>query len=451
LQIRLPPSTWFWGCLACLLALIAIRFEILLRRTAAVPQPPEAAVSVVPAENHESRNAAFPSVDPPPASESVYLIIADTLNRDDSIYLSLKRHRVSELQLAQLNQALGEVFNTRTDSKPADYYALTVDTSRVIQRFVYTPRRQPERPILVERRNGRLVARRLELPLTAQIRTVEVPIEDNLANAITAAGEEDALTDMLADDIFGAVIDFRIDPRRGDRIGIVFEKLYKDDHFVRYGRILLAQYEGKAISELGVYYEDPEGQKAYYDAGGKSLERMFLRLPLPYRRITSRFNRRRFHPVLKRTIPHLGTDYAASAGTPVQATARGRVVQAGWKGAYGNLIEIRHPNGYRTRYGHLSRILVRKGQQVQQKQLIGRVGATGRATGSHLHYELIKDGRHLNPENVNKGTEGKPLKERYRPAFVVRRDSLLVVLEAGRHSRGSAVATASAPPTDQGE
>ena len=243
----------------------------------------------------------------------------------------------------------------------------------------------------------------MQLPLERRVERLEVRIVDNLSNAISEAGESGALSDVIADDIFGAVIDFQRDPRRGDRLGIVFEKLYLDGDFVRYGHILLAQYEGERVTELAVRYAPAEEQDAYYNASGQSLGRMFVLKPLGVNRITSHFNRQRFHPVLKEQRPHLGTDYGAPTGTLVWTTARGKVAYADWKGGYGKLVEIVHPNGYRTRYAHLSKILVRKGQLVQQRDIIGKVGATGLATGPHLHYEIIKDGHHINPEHINKG------------------------------------------------
>jgi murein DD-endopeptidase MepM/ murein hydrolase activator NlpD len=189
------------------------------------------------------------------------------------------------------------------------------------------------------------------------------------------------------------------------------------------------------VSKVGIRYPDAEGREDYYDSQGKSLGRMFMLKPLSINRITSRFNRKRFHPILKKRVPHLGTDYGAPTGTRVWTTARGRVTYAGRKGGYGNLVEITHANGYRTRYAHLSKILVRNGQRVQQKDTIGKVGATGRATGPHLHYEIIKDGRHINPQSVNKGSTGQPLPKALLPAFSAKRDELLQRLQQNRSQR----------------
>ena len=205
---------------------------------------------------------------PPPPDESTRTIAA-ALRRGDSIGRSLKPHRLPSDQLELLYQALYEILNP-AQVKPGDYYEVAIDSSDVIRRFRYTPHRTPDRPIEVELRDGEFVARQLQLPLERRVERLEVHIENNLSNAISEAGEGNALSDVLADDIFGAVIDFQRDPRRGDRLGVVFEKLYLDGRFVRYGHVLLARYEGERVTELGVRYAPAEGEDAYYNASGQS-------------------------------------------------------------------------------------------------------------------------------------------------------------------------------------
>jgi len=158
------------------------------------------------------------------------------------------------------------------------------------------------------------------------------------------------------------------------------------------------------------------------------VRRAFLLAPLDFRRVTSSFSRRRFHPVLRRYRAHTGTDYGAPVGTPVRTTGDGVVNRAGWWGGYGRAIEIRHANGFVTRYAHLSRIGVRPGQRVVQGEVIGRVGSTGMATAPHLHYEFLQRGRYRNPTALNL-PPAEPVEERLMPAFSVERDRLLAVLE----------------------
>ena len=425
MNMRFGFAIRFWGILLGFLALAlgALCLGMASQHSAATTAHAPAAVGEPP----------FVGPQIPPLPEDPTRTIADVLSYGDSIDRSLKHRRVPSRQLERLYQALYAVFDP-AQVKPGDSYEVVIDTSDAIRRFRYTPHRTPDRPIEVALRDGQLVGRQLQLPLERRRERLEVRIENNLSNAIRAAGEGGALSDAIADDIFGAVIDFQRDPRRGDRLGIVFEKLYLDEHFVRYGHVLLARYKGERVTKLAVRYAPTEGEDAYYDASGRSLGRMFVLKPLRASRITSRFNRQRFHPVLKKQRPHLGTDYGAPTGTLVWTTARGQVAYAGRKGGYGKLIEIVHPNGYRTRYAHLSKILVRKGQLVEQKDIIGKVGATGLATGPHLHYEIIKDGRHINPERINTGSDVPTLADGLLPDFIQKRDALLYVLDLGpRH------------------
>ena len=371
-------------------------------------------------------------------SQSNHRVIRDTLRSGDSIYLSLKRNSVSEQQISLLNLALRDIFNASSRSRPRDTYQLVVDTSGVVRSFTYTPVREPERPVFVELVKDALIGRRQALPLDTREYAAEIFIEDNLANAISALGEGDALTDRITDNIFGSVIDFRLNPRKGDRIRVLFEKEFLSDRFIRYGRVALAEYQGQIVQQTAYHYAPRGGSPGYFDGEGNSLARMFLLYPLPFRGINSHFNLRRFHPVLKRNVPHLGTDYAASHGTPVFATAIGTVTHAGKRGAYGLLVEIEHANGYRTRYAHLSKVLVKRGQRVAQQQTVGRVGSTGRSTGPHLHYEILKNGRQINPTLVNRGERGKPLDKKNMMAFQTHRDSLIDALNTHLQRTASA-------------
>ena len=349
--MSLPPrsAVGFWGFLTALTALILVRID-LHARPSAVSKPGEGLSAVQAAVVPVGASLAAPK----PHRH----VIADTLGPDESIYLALKRHRVSDLQITLLSTALSPVLEVRKDPKPGDFFQLELDSLHAVARFEYTPVKAPDKPVLVERQAEELVARRWQRPVTETTETLRIFIRDNLFNAIAAAGENDALTDMVVDDVFGSVIDFHTIPRHGDRLGLVFTRQSVDGRFLRYGKILMALYEGESLSRVGVYYEDPTGTGDYYDESGESLDRMFLLKPMSFRRISSPFGRR-FHPILKRSLPHLGTDYAAAPGTPVWSTAHGVVTHAGWNGGYGKMVEIKHANGYRTRYAHLSRILVR--------------------------------------------------------------------------------------------
>lgn len=203
-------------------------------------------------------------------------------------------------------------------------------------------------------------------------------------------------------DIFAWDVDFAADIRRGDSFKIYFETLYVEGRFVKTGKILGAEMVNEGKTYRAVYFEDARGRGGYYDENGKSVRRMLLKSPLRYSRISSRFTNARFHPILKYYRPHHGIDYAAPHGTPVEASGSGRVVYSGWKGGYGNFVEVRHPNGYITGYGHLSKIKsgISVGAQVEQGEIIGYVGSTGISTGPHLHYEVKQNNMLINPLRI---------------------------------------------------
>ncbi|MCK5380882.1 MAG: hypothetical protein KAJ81_05385, partial [Candidatus Latescibacteria bacterium] len=223
----------------------------------------------------------------------------DTLRRGESIYLSLRRRRVLNGQIHELVSALKPVFNLKR-SHPGDTYSLACDTAGTIRRFEYHP--NMEEVVVVERKEGRLTALKEKVPLDRDVRSLGAEITSSLYEALMDRGERPELVYAFAD-IFGWDIDFSVDPRKGDRIALVFETYRKDGAFVKYGRILAAGYRSRKKIYKAVFYEDAAGHADYYTPDGKSVRKMFLKSPLHFRRISSRFSRRRFHPVLRRYLP----------------------------------------------------------------------------------------------------------------------------------------------------
>ncbi|HUE76551.1 MAG TPA: peptidoglycan DD-metalloendopeptidase family protein [Longimicrobiales bacterium] len=213
--------------------------------------------------------------------------------------------------------------------------------------------------------------------------------------------EREALVWQLAH-IYGWVLDFAHDVRPGDSFRVVFEREARPDGTSRASRVLVAEVVNRGTSLPAIYYEAYADGGDYYTGDGRSLRLQFRRYPVAYPRITSNFNWRRYHPVLKRTRPHLGTDFGTGFGAPILATADGVVSFAAWDGGYGNLVKIEHGNGYETRYAHLSRFSkgVLRGSRVEQGQVIGYSGATGLATAPHLHYEFRRFGQPVDPRGV---------------------------------------------------
>ncbi len=236
-------------------------------------------------------------------------------------------------------------------------------------------------------------------PITRRLVLVEGTIKDSLISAVNQAGEQDVLALMIAD-IFGWVIDFYIDLRQNDSFRVLVEKKFIDGQFSGYGPILAACFINRGQVYEAYRYELPGSGKAdYFDRNGGSLRKEFLKSPLKYARITSRFSSRRLHPIRKIYRPHYGVDYAAPIGTPVQATADGVVTRAGWNGAAGLMVRLKHRNGYESMYLHLKSLApgIKTGARVSGGQVIGYVGSSGESTGPHLDYRLMYQGRYVNP------------------------------------------------------
>jgi murein DD-endopeptidase MepM/ murein hydrolase activator NlpD len=269
----------------------------------------------------------------------------------------------------------------------------------------------------------------LETTPDIRVTTVHGRVERSLFHAIEEAGEQPQLVIALVN-IFEWDFDFTADTRAGDRFRLVVEKRYAGDTFVSYGRVLAAQYQSERRLLTGIAFA--VGTRfAHYDADGRSLRKMFLKSPLEFTRITSGFTYARPHPILGGRRPHLAIDYAAPTGTPIRAVADGVVVKAGWDGGYGRVVRIRHRAGYDTLYAHLSRLGrgVRPGVRVRQRQVVGHVGTTGVSTGPHLHYEVIKGGRRVNPLG-EKFIPGEPIPTAQRTQFQRHAASLIERLEA---------------------
>lgn len=263
------------------------------------------------------------------------------------------------------------------------------------------------------------------------VKSLAGSLEESLEGAIRQAGGETAVAYLMAD-VLQWDVDFTRDLRVGDRFEVLYERVLLDGAYHSLGEIIALSYENQGKRLEAYRYGDGE-TRAYYDAAGHPLQKMFLRSPMRYSRITSSFSGRRFHPVLKRYRPHYGVDYGAPSGTPVRVTANGVVTSAGWSGGGGRTIKVRHPNGYLTAYLHLSGYAkgVRSGRRVQQGDVIGYVGSSGLATGPHLDYRVQRDGRWINPQSL-KSVPADPVTRDDMPEFIAERDRLRLSLWEGK-------------------
>ncbi len=268
-----------------------------------------------------------------------------------------------------------------------------------------------------------------EIPSTTEMTSVTGRVDDSLFNAVEDAGESGELALRLAQ-IFGYDLDFYTDPRKGDTFRMILEeKKYANGETAGYGKIFAAEYENAGKKYQALLFHDPAGRPGYYSAEGRSLQKAFLRSPLKFGApVTSHFSRSRFHPILKTYRAHMGTDYGAPMGTPVQTIGSGRVVFAGRKGGEGNMVQVAHFSGYETMYLHLSRMFVRSGEHVEIGKTIGLVGSTGLATGPHLDFRILQRGQYKNFERLGL-PPSDPVSKKNWPEFAAVREKWLPLLK----------------------
>ena len=270
-----------------------------------------------------------------------------------------------------------------------------------LQTLVFPLNGGKDQALVVERQGDKFAASEQPLPLETHVVMKSAEIRYSLFGASDAAGIPDSVATQLAD-IFGGDIDFHRDLRKGDRFAVIYESVNYLGRFVRSGRILAAEFVNNGKTYRAAWFADPAGgenNSGYYTADGKNIRKAFLRSPLEFSRITSGFSSARFHPVLQKWRAHKGIDYGAPTGTRVKATGNGTVEYVGVQGGYGKVVVLRHQGRYTTLYGHLSGFAagLRKGNRVSQGDIIGFVGATGLASGPHLHYEFRVSDVHQNP------------------------------------------------------
>ena len=287
--------------------------------------------------------------------------------------------------------------------------------------------------LVVEKTPKGFVSRQEVAPLAASTRLASGSIRSSLFAATDDARIPDAVAIQVAE-IFSGSIDFHRALRKGDRFSIVYETLEADGEPLRAGRVLSTEFVNAGKTYQAMWFQEPGQKGGYYNLDGQSLRRAYLASPMEFSRITSGF-KMRFHPILQTWRAHLGTDYAAPTGTPVRSVGDGVVEFAGTQGGFGNVVYIKHRNNHTTVYAHLSRIGVRKGQSVSQGEQVGAVGATGWATGPHLHFEFRVDGRHQDPMTIAQQSDSIPVSAAAKAAFAQAAGGMRVNLAAADSMR----------------
>lgn len=362
--------------------------------------PPPA--SAAPRTTHASAHATAPPVR------------RVTVARGDSLAVIFQRVGLDAQQLHQVVHVNADTARLRR-LRPGDRLAFVIDPPGRLRSMVYRPR--PTRRLVVNRGREGFRARVIDRTPEVRMGYAAASIRDSLFTAGQRAGLPDGLIMELAH-IFGWDIDFALDIRPGDRFAVVYQHRVLDGRRLDDGDIVAAEFVNRGRVYRALRYTDPRGHTGYYTPDGRSMRKAFIRTPVAFTRISSRFSLHRRHPILHRSRRHVGVDYAAPIGTAVRAAGAGRAVFVGRKGGYGRTVILAHGRGYSTLYAHLSRFArgLRRGTRVHQSQVIGYVGRSGLATGPHLHYEFRVHGVHRDPLRVRL-PRARPIAARYRRNF----------------------------------
>ena len=352
-------------------------------------QPPisEKTEVSVPAKPAESDNS----------KKTILSEIKGSIKKGETFFNIFKKYKLDIAELFLIREAAADVHGLRA-LHPGQQYKITVDKNEKVNSLEYCI--NDDAILNITRTGEGFQARKIPVNYEKKILQIGSVIKDNLISSL-GEGRENLVLALELSDIFAWDIDFTTDIRNDDTVKIVVEGLYLDGQFKKYGDLLSAEFTNDGQVYKAYRFEN-YGKSGYYDETGKSFKKAFLKAPLNFRRISSYYSGKRYHPVLRTYRPHHGVDYSAPSGTPVSAIGDGKIIFAGNKGGYGRLVGIRHPNGYETFYGHLSRIDkgIRSGTKVDQGEIIGYVGSTGLATGPHLHYEMKINNRAVNPLSI---------------------------------------------------
>lgn len=348
-----------------------------------------------------------------------------TVRPGDNMSLIFDRLHLSPQQLSEVVAAdkPHKVFSTL---QPGQQLHFQIDGEQ-LQTIRYSL--SPEKNYYIKQTDGGFESLLKEAPLDTRVAHATGLIETSLYQSGVDAGLSTG-TIMELVNIFGWDIDFALDIRKGDHFSLLYEQQYLDGEKLRDGRILAAEFTNQGKTYQAVLFTDPQGRELYYAPDGSSMRKAFLRSPVDFRRISSKFQRERWHPVLGVKRPHQGVDYSAKIGTPIKAAGDGKVIFRGKKGGYGNTVILQHGGNITTLYAHMSgfRRDVSNGSRVRQGQIIGYVGKTGVATGPHLHYEFRVNGSHRNPLTV-KLPDANPIAAEYKEVFQLQSQQLLAQLE----------------------
>jgi len=347
-----------------------------------------------------------------------------TVKRGDNLSLIFSRLGLEPQQLHRVLKA-GKETNKLKRLMPGQQLKFKIEGKKLTA-LIYVISKT--KSLHIDRNGEQFQVKVITRNLEKRIKYASGSIDTSLFSASQQAGLSNQLTLELAS-IFGWDIDFALDIRRGDQFSVVYEEMFLDGEKIRDGKILAAKFINREETHRAANYTNPEGNSGYFTPEGLSMRKAFLRTPVAFTRISSRFGRR-YHMILNRMRAHKGVDYAAPRGTPIKSTGDGKIIFRGRKKGYGKMVIVSHGNGYTTLYSHMSNFKrgQRIGGRVQQGQTIGYVGSTGLSTGPHLHYEFRVRGVHRNPLKII--LPGKaPVKVKYAGDFKSKTSRFLAMLE----------------------
>jgi hypothetical protein len=345
---------------------------------------------------------------------NVETIYSGEISKNSNLYAELLNLEIDQPLVADITSKFSRMYDLKK-SQPGDNFKVFLDPDNSVIAFEYLS--SDLKRYRLDREGDEFIESVSEVGLDKLIKEVKGEVHTTLWEALQPQLHDMTLFfDMV--EIFGWEIDFLTEPRIGDTYHMVYEIYEKDGEFIKAGRILAVEYVLENQAHRAFLFTDPTGYQDYYDENGYSLRKTLLKSPLNYRRISSTFSRKRFHPIYKIYRPHLGVDYAAPVGTPIVAAGDGYVTYKGRKGGFGNYLEIKHSFNLLTCYGHLKNFArgVHKGRHVVQGQVIGYVGNTGESTGPHLDYRVRRKGKYINPLKMTIPA-ALPVDDEYRPQF----------------------------------
>lgn len=362
-------------------------------------------------------------------------VVRDTIERGETFGSIFQQLNIGDLKVHQITEKIQDTFNVRRMQAGKPYTILKAKSAdKKVKAFIYQPDRLTY--FVVDLRDSITVSKKVK-PVTIRRRTIAGELDGSLSVALEQQKIDPSLATRISN-IYAWSIDF-FKLQKGDRFAITFSERFINDSIYDGAQDIeaaLFEYKGKLIYAFPFVQDEASGKVEYFDEEGKVLKNMFLKAPLKFSRISSRFSPKRFHPVQQVWKAHKGTDYAAPHGTPIMTTAAGVVEQTGFTAGNGNYVKVKHNGTYSTQYLHMSKILVRRGQRVAQGDIIGKVGSTGLATGPHVCYRFWKNNVQVDALRL-KLPNSEPMNPKHKSRFISYMTPLKAELDSVANIKGS--------------